>query len=165
MNHPTFNALLKETTELMYSVLASKSQEYSTDDKLHNFKEAGKAFDSKPTVVCWSYMMKYLVSIKDIAYGKPVSIEAINEKIGDALNYLVLMKALLLEQTYQPRSTETRPRIVCLCGSTKFYQTYQVAHYQETMKGNIVLSVGYYPHGEKHNETVGCTEAEKVRTR
>lgn len=55
------------------------------------------------------------------------------------------------------------PHIVCLCGSTRFYKEFQVANYEETMKGNIVLSVGFYPHAvnEMHGEGVGITPEQK----
>lgn len=56
------------------------------------------------------------------------------------------------------------PKIVCLCGSTRFYEAFQQANYAETMAGNIVLSVGFYPHSSKiaHGEGVGCDDAQKV---
>jgi hypothetical protein len=34
------------------------------------------------------------------------------------------------------------PTIVCLCGSTRFWRTFQQAGLQETMAGRIVLSIG-----------------------
>lgn len=34
------------------------------------------------------------------------------------------------------------PVVVCLCGSTRFHEAFQQANYQETMKGNIVLTIG-----------------------
>lgn len=37
------------------------------------------------------------------------------------------------------------PTIVCLCGSTKFRAEFEQANKQETMKGNIVLTVGCFP--------------------
>lgn len=37
------------------------------------------------------------------------------------------------------------PEIVCLCGSTRFYDEFQEANYDLTMAGKIVLSVGFYP--------------------
>lgn len=37
-----------------------------------------------------------------------------------------------------------RPKIVCLCGSTRFYEAFQEANFLETMAGNIVLTVGFY---------------------
>jgi hypothetical protein len=72
------------------------------------------------------------------------------------------------------------PRVVCLCGSTRFYDAFQQANYSETMAGRIVLSVGFiYPErcllpgeaqrrdrfqglSETHGETVGCTPAQKL---
>lgn len=38
--------------------------------------------------------------------------------------------------------TPSRPIIVCLCGSTRFLQTFQDANLQETLDGKIVLSIG-----------------------
>jgi DnaJ-class molecular chaperone len=57
------------------------------------------------------------------------------------------------------------PRIVCLCGSTKFYEHFQRANYNETMAGRIVLSVGFFPHSSKkaHGQKLGCTEREKKK--
>jgi hypothetical protein len=37
---------------------------------------------------------------------------------------------------------ERKPKIVCLCGSTRFMEAFQKANLAETMAGNIVLSVG-----------------------
>jgi hypothetical protein len=34
------------------------------------------------------------------------------------------------------------PTIVCLCGSTKFGETFREAQFQETMNGKIVLTIG-----------------------
>jgi hypothetical protein len=46
------------------------------------------------------------------------------------------------------RRNMKRPKIVCLCGSIRFYQKFQEANYRETLKGNIVLTVGFYPHAQ-----------------
>jgi len=58
-----------------------------------------------------------------------------------------------------------RPRIVCLCGSTRFKDAFDEANYQETMRGNIVLSVGFFMHasGNKHGEGIGATPEQKVK--
>lgn len=54
-------------------------------------------------------------------------------------------------------------KIVCLCGSTKQHENYVEANRQETMKGNIVLSVGVFGHlaKEVHGRDIKLTEAEK----
>jgi hypothetical protein len=57
------------------------------------------------------------------------------------------------------------PTIVCLCGSTKFYETFQKANYEETIAGRIVLSVGFFIHqpGLNHGGKVGCTPEQKIQ--
>jgi hypothetical protein len=58
-----------------------------------------------------------------------------------------------------------RPAVVCLCGSTRFYDAFQQANYQRTMAGEIVLTVGFYPHAQAehgHGEGVGHDSAEKA---
>lgn len=65
---------------------------------------------------------------------------------------------------YAYRKHPALPKVVCLCGSTRFYPQFQEANFHETMAGNIVLSVGFYPHSpEAHGEGVGITTAEKIR--
>lgn len=56
-----------------------------------------------------------------------------------------------------------RPTVVCLCGSTRFYKQFQQANFEETMKGNIILSVGFYPHsaGQAHGQEIGITPEQK----
>ena len=68
--------------------------------------------------------------------------------------------AILVERT-RPRGV---PRVVCLCGSTRFFKEFQRANYEETMAGRIVLSVGFFPHAseEAHGEHIGIN-AEKKR--
>lgn len=59
---------------------------------------------------------------------------------------------------------KAHPKIVCLCGSTRFYEYFQRANYEETMAGRIVLSVGFYPHAQQqaHGEHLGCTPEQKI---
>lgn len=38
-----------------------------------------------------------------------------------------------------------RPEIVCLCGSTRFYDAFQRANYDLTIQGKIVLTVAFSP--------------------
>lgn len=37
-----------------------------------------------------------------------------------------------------------KPKIICLCGSTRFYKQYADINLKETLDGNIVLSVGCF---------------------
>ncbi|WP_454301731.1 hypothetical protein [Salana multivorans] len=60
---------------------------------------------------------------------------------------------------------ETRPVIVCLCGSSRFYEEFQRAGYDLTMAGEIVLSIGLPPpaHARSYSgEGVAQGSEEKV---
>jgi hypothetical protein len=79
-----------------------------------------------------------------------------NREIADTGEYETLLVV--------PASPET-PKIACLCGSTRFYDQFQQANYELTMRGEIVLSVGFYPHAKTehgHGEGVGHGSAEKT---
>ena len=47
----------------------------------------------------------------------------------------------------------SRPRIVCLCGSTRFLAEFDEASLRETLEGRIVLSIGSTRRSD--NETFG----------
>lgn len=47
------------------------------------------------------------------------------------------------------KGSALQPTVVCLCGSTKFKDEFQRQNFLETMKGNIVLTVGFYGHADK----------------
>ncbi len=48
------------------------------------------------------------------------------------------------------RNVSQKPKIVCLCGSTRFMQHFFEAGWQYTLDGYIVLSVGVCKHAEDH---------------
>jgi hypothetical protein len=62
------------------------------------------------------------------------------------------------------KGEDMKPIIVCLCGSTRFKDAFDEANYRQTMKGKIVLSVGFFMHtsGNRHGGSIGCTPAEKI---
>lgn len=79
-----------------------------------------------------------------------------NREIADTGEYETVLIVPVLPET---------PKIACLCGSTRFYDQFQQANYDLTMRGEIVLSVGFYPHAEtrhRHGEGVGHDSAEKT---
>lgn len=44
---------------------------------------------------------------------------------------------------------EERPTVVCLCGSTRFPEAFELANAHESMLGHLVISVGLFGHGDK----------------
>ena len=52
------------------------------------------------------------------------------------------------------------PKIVVLCGSTKFYKSFEDANLKETLAGNIVLSIGCCVHSDA---TLEISVQQKIR--
>lgn len=44
-----------------------------------------------------------------------------------------------------------KPKVICLCGSTRFYEEFAKANLELTLQGYIVLSVGAYVHDDSLN--------------
>lgn len=100
MTHEEFEKVLEEQFELMRSVLVNKSVEYASDsNKLANFVKAAHLKGEGVPQALAGFMAKHTVSIYDMVYsGKSYSIDVWNEKITDHMNYLVLLKAAILEE-------------------------------------------------------------------
>lgn len=104
MTKDQFNEILEQRITSIREVLEAKGDEYSSDkDRLHNFKSGAELenFSKTPAEVCWGFFLKHLVSIRDLIEvnkcGNLSGHGRINEKIGDAINYLILLEAILKE--------------------------------------------------------------------
>lgn len=102
MTAAEFDDILEERIGKTRAVLASKAVGYaSAADRLHNFKRSAAFTGETAAQVCVGFMTKHLTSLLDIvdaaAAGARVNQETLDEKIGDAVNYLVLLEAILLE--------------------------------------------------------------------
>lgn len=98
MKAEEFQDLLHRRIELTKSVLSVKASEYaSAADRFHNFKKAAAFTGETPAQVCIGFMMKHLVSVLDLVEATNPSPEVIDEKIGDSINYLILLEGILKE--------------------------------------------------------------------
>jgi hypothetical protein len=102
MTREDFTKRVEKRIDLVRQTLLAKHKEYAKDDNVfRNFDEAagGLSLHSTSAEVLWSYMTKHLVSIKDIVSDNtPVTNEVVSEKIGDVINYLILLEAMLNEK-------------------------------------------------------------------
>lgn len=102
MTREDFSRRVEKRIDLVRQTLLTKHKEYAKDDNVfRNFDEAagGLSLHGSSAEVLWSYMTKHLVSIKDIvANNKPVDTTVVSEKIGDIINYLILLEAMLNQQ-------------------------------------------------------------------
>lgn len=107
MKQEEFNILLRERVAEIERVLTVKREEYSKGgDVFSNFKRgAGMSFHNEPESYAWELMVKHLQSIKDIiahlevdGYNGYPTKELVREKVGDAINYLLLIELMILER-------------------------------------------------------------------
>lgn len=80
--------------------LCVKGAEYANESyRLHNFQVASEMNGVAMSTACWGMATKHIVSIIDIVrgaeQGSHVKASMLDEKITDAMNYLMLLKACL----------------------------------------------------------------------
>lgn len=102
MTDTDFNAIVHARSAKIVKILASKAKEYARGDRLSNFKKAAAAMGTTPERACLGFWMKHVISIADLVNdldaGKVAGEEMWQEKIGDAINYLVLLEAIVSER-------------------------------------------------------------------
>src|SRR5579864_1201144 len=92
--------------------------------------------------------------------------KALGEKPGEyeRWDYEVILEAAKRLSVLQPEPAQaTRPKIICLCGSTKFIETFAIKTWELELEGNIVLGCtllpsGYCPVRDHFAEHIGVKE-------
>ena len=101
MNTEDFNKVIREQIKRCEATLCKKADEYATEDRLHNFKVAAGIQNCLPTTALAGMMAKHTVSVYDmirgLEEGKSYPLELWDEKIGDSINYLLLLAAAVRE--------------------------------------------------------------------
>jgi len=99
MESKEFDEILEQVVAKVHAVLGSKASEYATDeDRLFNFKTAARLQNMGIPQALGGMMAKHTVSVYDmIETGKEYPIEKWDEKIIDHINYLILLRACLIE--------------------------------------------------------------------
>src|SRR5262245_4270297 len=83
-------------------LLKTKGAEYSRGDidVNSNFRRVALDLGVEPTFVCWVYLRKHLDSIANYVKNPATSLtESIESRIGDAINYLLILASLIQERT------------------------------------------------------------------
>lgn len=111
MTYQEFEKCFEARVDLCRRVLVGKNQEYARgDDKLHNFKEAAAMESESPEQALRGMLLKHWQSLRDLCNdldkGQFHPISLWDEKLGDGLNYLFLLNALVKER-YQICLTQT----------------------------------------------------------
>jgi len=100
MKQKEFDKLVEHRMEVCKETLGLKAKHYATvGDRLHNFKDGAFINNCTPEQYALSLVTKHIVAIKDaILSGKLMSEEFAEEKIGDIINYMLLIEALNTER-------------------------------------------------------------------
>ena len=99
-----FDKLVDRRLVHIKATLQRKGKEYATDDdRFHNFKAAGRKRNQTPEQALVGMVAKHEVSVDDLvkwAGTSPerITVKLIDEKIGDNINYLILLEGLLRER-------------------------------------------------------------------
>lgn len=97
-----FDSILEDRIDKIRKVMGLKAGEYAADfNRLINFEEGARLSGQTPAQVCLGYALKHWVSIwkivNEMADGNATQVPLLDEKIGDAVNYLILLEALVIQ--------------------------------------------------------------------
>jgi hypothetical protein len=104
MTHDEFNTIFEARVNECRTMLGVKANEYATGDRLHNFKVAAELQSCTPAQALGGMLAKHIVSIFDMLAEEDSHFvpEVWSEKLGDALNYLFLLDAVLIDANRPP---------------------------------------------------------------
>jgi anion-transporting ArsA/GET3 family ATPase len=106
MNFKDFEQMSLHSLAEIMERFHEKNIEYaSAEDVFSNFKRAagGLSYHCKAEQVAWEYAVKHLQSVKDMIASETSTAEAIDEKIGDVIAYMLIIKGMLYKRIeYSP---------------------------------------------------------------
>ena len=110
MNAKDFDKIVSNRMNWCEQTLLAKGEEYSREgDRLWNFKSAGRKRNKHPAEALLGMKVKHDVSVDDIVddlkRGVVPPKEFIAEKIGDSIDYLLLLEGLIEEARTQANNS------------------------------------------------------------
>ena len=105
---PDFEAHVDDQIEESRKVLQSKSKSYNTDDRLSAFKVAGALQGITPQAALAGMMSKHTGSVYQMCHSENTyTLDQWTEKITDHINYLLNLKAIVIEAESQKSQAYT----------------------------------------------------------
>jgi len=106
----TFNDVLNARIYNTKAVLQDKAKEYATQkNRYHNFDVAARILDCTQEQALQGMMMKHIVSVFDLidqTESKQTDKKTVDEKIGDLINYLILLEGILIRRAEKEEGGE-----------------------------------------------------------
>ena len=100
----TLESIVESRIVKIQETLTAKAKEYASDDsRYHNFEVGGRIAGVTPEKALQGMMLKHVVSVFDLidwteTDDERITTELIDEKIGDMINYLILLEGLLKQR-------------------------------------------------------------------
>lgn len=109
MNNTLFTQLIKNQLKRCKEILLLKNEEYGSEtDRLHNFNVGAAMTGKTPKEILGGFMLKHTISIYDMINSKEhFDIKQWNEKITDHINYLLLLKVIVYDETRKRLENES----------------------------------------------------------
>lgn len=103
MDTKSFDEVVERALVRSREVLIHKAKEYAQDgDRMHNFNRGAQISGESREKVLKGFMLKHLISVFDIIdnidKGVIPTREFVDEKIGDSINYMLLLEASLVDR-------------------------------------------------------------------
>lgn len=100
MTNEDFNKIVDEQLNLCRSLLCKKGEEYDSDsnDRFHSFKVAAALQGETSMQALAGMLAKHTVSVYDLMKEGSHNLTIWNEKITDHINYLLLLKGLIMDE-------------------------------------------------------------------
>lgn len=97
MTSKEFNKVVEEEIKNIENTLIKKQTEYNLDDdRLGFFKHNAQFLKKTPEETLWAMASKHFISLTDMINSDKKFAKAIfDEKITDAINYLILLRGLI----------------------------------------------------------------------
>lgn len=100
MTQGDFERVINQQIQHCTDLLISKGKEYAgmKVDRLHTFKRAAVLQEETPAEALIGMFTKHVISIYDMARdSSSYPLELWDEKITDAINYLLILKTVIVE--------------------------------------------------------------------
>lgn len=99
MKQARFEQLVQEQIKRCEKTLLTKGKGYAAEqDRLDHFKRAGAMLGTSPEEALAGMASKHFISVAKLCQEKPADLKIWDEKIGDAINYLLILAALIREK-------------------------------------------------------------------
>lgn len=103
MTNQEFNIIADDQINMCLNLLIAKDKEYNNAqiDRFHTFEVAAKLLNCTKKQALAGMMIKHTVSIYDMCRDGNWTEEQWTEKITDSINYLLLLKAMVVEDNHK----------------------------------------------------------------